>query len=321
MNADKDEAQARGGRAVDRNADDALAIFYDDGGKVQRAKIGADSAKRPVDADGSAKAGASDKRLGADASAEDYAEDIAELIEQKFMGLLRQRLARSDGRLNEEDLAEMSTEFREHMGEIRNIFLDAVKSYANASRRSLSEEHRTNAFHRLMVHRFEERLAPDNALDKTPDRLSRRMLPGFFSMLSLMVGQDNLAKFHRQTDTLVNRLRAELGDKFDWADVYDSKEGRRIALRAEILIARNFRDVEKRIAWLVAFINGNLIAIKRALPGADWSFSEPAARNLLRDLFSGIRATMINKARRDALAHSLDEKTVDQLRGLVAALG
>jgi len=207
------------------------------------------------------------------------------------------------------------------MGEIRTIFLDAVKSYANASQRSLNEEHRKNAFQRLMVHRFEHRLAPDGALDKTPDRLSRRMLPGFFSMLSLMIGQDNLVKCHRQADALVARFRAERGDSFDWAEVYASKEGRRIMLRAEILIARNFRDVEKRIDWLVAFINGNLIAIGRALPGAGWSFSEPAARDLLRDLFSGIRSTMVNKARRDALANSLNEKTFDQLRDLVAALG
>jgi len=328
MNSNNEQTPARGGRVVDRDDDDALAIFYDDDGTVKRAKADTGRAKTPLDTiDGAvppsqaARPAASEKRPDESVSAEDYAEDIADLIEQKFMGLLRQRLAQGDGRLDEEDLAEMSAEFREQIGEIRSIFLDAVESYANASQRSKNEEHRTNAFHRLMVHRFEDRLAPDSALDKTPDRLSRRMLPGFFSMLSLMVGQDNLAKFHRQADALVKRLRAEMGDKFTWSAVYASKEGRRIALRAEILIARNFRDVEKRIDWLVAFINGNLIAIGRALPGADWSFSEAAARDLLRDLFAGIRGTMINKARRDALAHSLDETTVNDLRGLVAALG
>lgn len=326
MNANEDEAQARGGRAIDPGADDALAIFYDDNGKIQHKQIDTDPVKKPAEesvaaAPGISRSSGERPAAGSDASAEDYAEDIADLIEQKFMGLLRQRLAQGDGSLNEDDLAEMSTEFRAQMGEIRTIFLDAVKSYANASQRSVNEEHRKNAFHRLMVHRFESRLAPDTALDKTPDRLSRRMLPGFFSMLSLMIGQENLAKCHREADALAARLRAEMGDKFDWAEVYASKEGRRIALRAEILMARNFRDVEKRIDWLIAFINGNLISIGSSRPGAGWSFSEAAARSLLRDLFAGIRATMVNKVRRDALANSLNESTINQLRDLVAALG
>lgn len=329
MTENKKGPTADTGRAKDQNADDAVIVFFDKDGNIRSENMVAADANKPVTAkiDTAPPAPAKSAKpvetveSASGASAEDYAEDIADLIEQKFMGLLKQRLAKSGGHLSEDDVAEMGAEFRTQLTEIRTIFLDAVKNYAKASHRSLSDELRENAFQRLMVHRFEARLAPDSALDKSPDRLTRRMLPGFFSALSLMIGQDNLKKFNHEAEILAKGLKSELGDAFDWTEVYNSKTGRRITLHAEILMAQNFRDVEKRIDWLIAFINGNLITIDRSLPGADWAFSESAARSLLSDLFSGTRNALSNDVRRDALARSLSPKAIDQLEALIKSIG
>ena len=179
MTENKKGPTADTGRAKDQNADDAVIVFFDKDGNIRSENMVAADANKPVTAkiDTAPPAPAKSAKpvetveSASGASAEDYAEDIADLIEQKFMGLLKQRLAKSGGHLSEDDVAEMGAEFRTQLTEIRTIFLDAVKNYAKASHRSLSDELRENAFQRLMVHRFEARLAPDSALDKSPDRL------------------------------------------------------------------------------------------------------------------------------------------------------
>jgi len=331
MNTNKNGPPSGKGGDNERYPDEAVTVFYDKDGNIRQEKMEFGAARGPsgsrsatpppAGAAKKAKPASGHTKSGPDASAEEYAEDIADLIEEKFMGLLKQRLAENDGHLSADDVEEMGVEFREQIGEIRTIFLDAVKSFTKAKHRSLNEDDRKNTFHRLMVHRFEDRLAPDSALEKSPDRLSRRMLPGFFSVLSMMVGQDNLARFRKESDALAERLKVELGDAFEWSEVYKSKEGRRILLRAEMLMARNFTDVDKRVHWLIAFINGNLIAVDQTRPGAAWTFSETAARDMLRDLFTGIKRTLNSENGRDALSRSLDDKGMAQLQKLVAAVG
>lgn len=325
MTADKNGPPTGGGRAQDGNTEEMYAVFYDKDGNQRQTLMGTRKGPGPQiparpaapKPDTPAKSPVSSQAN----SPEEAAEDIADLIERKFVALLKKRLTEGDGRIEESDIAEMTAEFRTQLTEIRTIFVEAVDRFAKAGQRRPNAENREQAFHRLMVHRFERRLVADKAVGGAPKGLSRRMLPGFFSMLSLMIGPDNIAKLSREADLLVARLKAEKGDAFAWADVYASKEGRQIALKAEILIARNFASFDKRIVWLIAFINGNLISVERSLPGADWTFTEPAARTLVRDLFSGVRAASTDAARRDALARSLGPETMGQLDALVAALG
>lgn len=136
-----------------------------------------------------------------------------------------------------------------------------------------------------------------------------------------MFGQENLAQCRKDAEALATKTRWRLGDAFTWNDVYDSKEGRRITLRAEILMARHFKNVEKRIDRLVALIVGNMIPLDPWLPGADWTFTDSAARRMLRDLFADLRATLGNDKHHAVLAGKLNKGTVARLEGLVRALG
>jgi hypothetical protein len=296
--------------------DQAGSIVYNQDGSIQHIVNGNHGSPEPSAADAAGRVA-----LAPGASAEEYVEGIAELIEEKFMALLKARLADRGGHLSDQDVADMGAEFRAQRGEIKTVFLEAVATYAKSREHSREKPLRGDPFRRMMVHRFEARLAPEADLHTRPDLLSRRVLPGFFGALALMLGQDNLAQCREDAESLTTGLRRRLGDAFTWQAVYDSKEGRRITLHAEILMARHFKDVEKRIDWLVALINGNMIPLDPWLPGADWTFSEAAARRMLHDLFADLRATFGNKKTRTVLAGHLNKATLARLERLARALG
>ena len=334
MSANSGPPPGKGERGERGTSKKSEALVYNNDGTFQRLTAGGDEATETpgeVEASSSKRssqrgAESAPRRQTAAASPDEFADDLGDLIEEKFMGLLRARLAQKGGSLNETDVAEMGVEFRQQLGQIKTIFMDAVTSYAKANVRGRDRERnpdrdeRKNTFRRLLVSRFEAQLVPDGALEREPNRLSRRILPGFFSALTLMLGQENLAKFESQADQLVINIRERMGDSFSWSDVYKDKETRQLLLKADILMAQHFKDVGKRIDWLVAVINGNLIPMSPNLAGADWSMSEKAARHMLRGLFSDIGRTLANKDARDTLAKRIDQPTLSRIEALVSNL-
>ncbi len=303
-------------------------VFYDKDGTVRgdSAVTDATTASAPAAAEtpppASAEQRAAAKRLAREAvaSAQEHVEGLGNLIHQKFMDMLKRRVTAKGGHLDDDDIAEMDAEFRVGMKEIETVFLTAAESFAKARERNRAESERGNAFQRLMVHTFETRLAPDAVVAREPDRLSRRILPGFFNALSLMIGPDNLSRFQKSASELADRMHRKLGDNFTWNEVYKTRESHRITLRAEILIAQHFKDMDKRVDWLVAMINSNMIPADPERPGANWSLTEDAARALLHDLFADLRTTLTKSGTHDALAREIDAKTLQVLESVIGKL-
>lgn len=246
-------------------------------------------------------------------SAEAHADELADAIYTKFMTLLSDRVSDNGGSLGAEDVAELGAEFRAQLGDIKDTFLAAVESYTLSRQRDRAGNNRENVFQRIMVHRFEKRFVSDGGLKDKPDHLLRRMLPGFYSVLSMMFGAPDLARYERQSNLLVERLTKEAGGPVDWGDVYKAPESRRLALRAQIEIAQHFKDTEKRLDWVIAMINSNLIPAEEGRAAAGWSFTRKAAEALLCDLFHDLRAALQNKAARERFIDELGADTVKVL--------
>jgi len=101
------------------------------------------------------------KRLSAEAakSAENQADDLADAIYTKFMTLLSDHITAKGGSLTMDDVAEMGEEFRTEIGIIKDTFLNAVETYAQARERNRVTSARGQIFNRLVIQRFEHRLA------------------------------------------------------------------------------------------------------------------------------------------------------------------
>jgi hypothetical protein len=244
---------------------------------------------------------------------ETQAEDLGEALHAKFMHLLNERMEKTGGHLTPEDVEEMGEEFRENLADIKTAFLNAVESYTLARERTRVEKARNHLFTRLMVRKFEHRLRDERTLRDNPEFLSRRMLPGFSTMLSMMFGKPRLASYEKRIKAVAERLKNENGGHLDWDELYRSPEIKKLTLRAEIEIAQNFRNVDKRFQWMVAMINSNLIPANDHWMGVEWSFNEDAAQKLLSSLFSDLRAALKNPNARERFGQSLGDETLEVL--------
>lgn len=252
------------------------------------------------------------------ADVEKEADDLGEALHAKFMRLLTAKVEETNGHLTADDVREMGEEFKANLKDIKTAFLKAVESYTLARERQHVESARHDHFTRLLVRKFEHRFRDEKKLQDDPVFLSRRMIPGFGTMLSLMFGKPQLASYEKRINAVIERLKHENGGQMDWEQFYRSPEIKKITLRAEIEIAQNFRDVDKRMAWMVAMINSNLIPADERWMGTEWTFNEDAAINLLAALFSDLRAALRNEHARERISGTLGGEVMATLDKVAA---
>jgi hypothetical protein len=237
------------------------------------------------------------------------ADELAEAIHSKFMKLLSDKVTENEGQLSAKDLEDLSDEFRQNMGNIKTVFEQAVESFTRAQQKSREDSERGNMFTRMMVHKFEHRFIEDRNLRQNPDGLSRRILPGFMNALYTMVGTQKQQDFEQKAQAIIKQARIAGDGEVDWDDVHQTSGARIITLGAEIEMAQHFRESDKRIDWMVAMVNSNLIPLDEGMPGASWEFSREAAYKMLVDIFADLRiALRDNRTRtkiRDKLGHDM----------------
>jgi len=321
---------SRGGAksSVSRDSDKPSgAVFFDAHGKVigsAEAATATALGKRPQrpnnpHAEEGAPSRSATAEVPLDGTPEEIADGLGDMIHERFMSKLQEKLAANDGYLSDDDVEEMSQDLRSQLSDVRDIFLAAVDSSARANLPRQEKIDRKQTFRRLMVSKFEGRFAPEAAVARDPEKLTRRMLPGFFSALSMLLGPENVAKYQKRSTVVAETMQKQLGDDFTWERVYKSSEARKICLRALIDMSWHFQDVEKRVTWLVALVNSNMIPSPGGL-AEHWELTEEIAYDLLRDMFADMVTTLSNKAAHDALARELGKERIAALKSFLHAL-
>jgi len=312
---------------ADERADHWEATFFSpDGNRISEQSV-TEAAEKPAEtpspspvASAAAVSTKSDdpayeKRIAREAfsDVEKHADDLGEALHAKFMQLLSAKVEEKNGHLTAEDVKEMGDEFKTNLEDIKTAFLDAVESYTLARERLRVESARHDHFTRLLMRKFEHRFRDERKLQNEPEFLSRRMIPGFSSMLSLMFGKPQLASYQKRINAVIERLKHENNGEINWGLFYRSPEIKKLTLRAEIEIAQNFKDANKRLAWMVAMINSNLIPAEDHWMGTEWTFNEEAARKMLGALFSDLRAALQNANARERIGESLGSDVLNTL--------
>jgi hypothetical protein len=248
-------------------------------------------------------------------------EELGEALHGKFVQLLSAKLRAKDGKLTPADVKEMGDAFRRELKVIETVFLDAIKTYALGQAADRQKQNRTHFFRRLLVRKFEDRFADERTLRERPEMLSRRMLPGFFNMLAVMFGKPKLENYEKQAEKVAAQLSRRSGGDHDWSSFYRTQEASRIALQAEIEIASYFRDIEKRLNWMIAVVNSSTIPPKETAAGEPWVFNQPAAENLLTGLFRDVGPALKQDQARQALTKQVGNETLETLDKVARRFG
>ena len=125
------------------------------------------------------------------------------------------------------------------------------------------------------------------------DRVTRRMVPGLFVALNMMLGEDIIEEHQENCHVMVARLREEKGTEFDWEDVYASQEAGAIILDAQVAVAAHFSDFEKRRDWFIELVNSILApAAPENKDDEGWELTPAGFNRFLGALLGSLRSTI-----------------------------
>lgn len=244
---------------------------------------------------------------------------LATTMVQGFVQQMKAAAQAKGGHLTVQDMEEMQEEFDRQTQALSGALEKSFGAYMKAQERSNFDQQRNLPFDRLMVKKFSSLFKDGDALG--PDDLCRRMLPGFFVALGMMLGPDVIEEYQEKLRAVVARVK-DSGGVFNWENVYNDKTAKGIALSAEVEIAEHFDEYEKRSEWFMNMINDHLTAVPADThPNVQgWQISTKGFKNFLGEMLGDIRAQLNTDAGKMAITKKHGAETCANLFDIFANL-
>ena len=234
-----------------------------------------------------------------------HGQALAEAVVASFVERLMAEARRKGGALTMEDLEALNKEFQKKTKVLQALFEQSFEEYVRSQGGQPRDHTRHDPFGRLMVHRISHLFVEGQALLKEDDAVSRRILPGFFMALDMMLGADSVARYRDTCARIAERVRDGRDDDASWDEVLADTEADAVALDAQVAIALHFRDLTKRSAWMVDLVNGHLSPPDDARgeggDAAAWQFTEGTCRRVLDALLSDLKQALSDDGERRTL--------------------
>ncbi len=236
---------------------------------------------------------------------------LAETVVMGILDRLRIEAHARGGMLSLADLDRLAADFHGKTAALRQAFEQTFEAYASARERAKFAQNRNFPFDRVLVKRFEHLLIRGGTSD--PDKISRRILPGFFMAAQMMLGAGVLDGYQKRCRAIVARVKAAQGgqgEKFAWPDLYADPETAALAFEALATMASYFADFDKRARWFLTIVNGHLApaAASAAYAEANWQLSDAGFRQFLAALFAEVRAAVATPDARTRFAERFGVK-------------
>jgi len=214
---------------------------------------------------------------------------IAEAVVAAFTERLKEEATKQGGFLSRRHIDELNTEFQAKAGKLSSVFEQAFVDAAREQEELKWHAIKRPAFDRLIVKRFENLFIHRGADGIPHGSVSRRLLPGFFLALNMMLGPESLERYHRLSDAAVERImKGHL--PVDWDLVDQDEHVLDILLDAQLAIAMHFEDAARRGDWFIHITNSHLAPPAGSHAGdANWQLTPRVLHQLLSSLLADIR--------------------------------
>jgi len=241
---------------------------------------------------------------------------LAHAVVAAFSERLKEEAVKQGGFLSKRHIDELNIEFQAKSDQLTSVFEQAFVDAAREQEELKWHAIKRPAFDRLMVKRFEHLLIHRGADGIAHGTISRRMLPGFFLALHMMMGPEERERYHWRCDAAVERIMKGRVP-VDWdlidqdADVHD------IVLDAQYAIAMHFDDLGRRTDWFIHITNSHLAPPAHKDAGdANWELTPHASTVLLNSLLADLSSAVSD----DVMWHSLAERHPDADRNKLALI-
>lgn len=213
------------------------------------------------------------------------------------------------GMLSVQDIDAMQTEFAAKAQQMQAQLETAFVNYADAREQMQFDQERDDPFYRLLV-KSVSAYFKEPVSRKTPNR---RMLPGFFIAVDMLLGPDMVSSHQERCRRIIARLREESGDdSFDWDVFYAERDALTVSLDAQLLIAAQFKDYDRRMNWFLTIVNSNLVPVDSTMSDGErrWELAEPGFRRFMDGLLSNLRKVLSSDKGRERLVKRHGQESV-----------
>ncbi len=220
---------------------------------------------------------------------------LAETVVASLVERLLAEARRKGGTLSLDDLHALARELQGKTETLQAIFQESFEAYVRAREHGTWEQSREFLFDRLIVRKFAHLFPQDQATKLGGGIISRRMLPGFFIALGMMLGEEVVQSYQERCRRIIERLTDPETDELDWYWAYDDDEANAVVLEALAAMAFYFDSLEKRVGWFVELVNDHLAPADLKREGDDaatWMFTHHDFMRFLKALFRDLREAM-----------------------------
>jgi len=243
---------------------------------------------------------------------------LATTMVQSFVERMKAEAQAKGGHLTVQDMDNMQADFDRQAQALSGALEKSFEVYVKARERSVWDSQRNFPFDRLMVKKFSNLFRDGKALGA--DDLCRRMLPGFFVALGMMLGPEVVEEYQEKLRAVVERVRGDGSGVFNWDDVYKDPVAKTLALSAEVDVAMHFDEFDKRARWFINMVNGHLTPLE---PGAHanmaaWELTEPGFKKFLHSLMGDLRAQLDTDSGKMAITKKYGGSTCADLFDIIA---
>ena len=244
---------------------------------------------------------------------------MAQAVVSAFSAKLKSEARKYGGSLTLAHIEALDEEFQAKAEQLTDVFAQAFQDSHREQEELKWHAIKRPAFDRMIVKRFESLLFHKGDDGQTHGILSRRMLPGFFLALNMMMGPEAMSSYQRRADQGMERV---MGGRLpaDWDLVDNDPDVRDVVLDAQYTIALYFEDPDQRAAWFIHIVNSNLAPAPDGASDAHWELSARALHMLVGDVLSDLKVAIDNDVIWTRLALRHEDADRDHVRAILARL-
>ena len=181
----------------------------------------------------------------------------------------------------------------------------------------------TRALVQPFAHLFDT--APGQSLET--GALSRRMLPGFFIAIRLMVGGERYARAQEICESILVKHRTcpeDLGTLKFWDELYDDPAIAEVVADIYSRVLLRLNIYEKRKAWFMKIVNSQLNAIESIGENeteATWKFEVHHFKLVFETIAVAPDTGDLAPALSRYISENLDDKSLEEAREVIACIG
>ncbi|MCD6073679.1 MAG: hypothetical protein K0Q70_562 [Rhodospirillales bacterium] len=238
---------------------------------------------------------------------------LVETIIGTFTERLKSEVAKRGGRLYTEDIDRIALELDGKRAQLEAVFRKTFETYVQARERAAFDHAREFPFDRLIVNTFAELFTPKRAELDGDDRVTRKVLPGFFMALDRMLPPERLAEYQERCRKILARIDGGDENVLDWRALYADPDANILLLDALVALVPHFEAYEKRRNWFLPLVNDNL----QKNESDNWELSPRGFINLTMAMFSPLRNELRDIAGRSRMVERYGPADCQNLQRII----